>query len=833
MPFDSDTSLRNMLQPQDALAGLITVLGIAIAIFLPDSIVKLIGGSIGVLGGVALYMTLKGRMHDQVQIRRKKTTLPPPSFKTRVTTDPHTSATRIRFDDFQETFHVEEEREARPSPRPSPHEHAAPGSTVRFDDLADDSWRESADDPVAESESRYGAVPRNVGRTGPVAEDSGVQEDAGEDFDVDTGGGEGFRIIPAGAGASGDATARAEEQRDRTGPDSAETSEPGEPRPEEQPTQRGASGSPSVGDGGDRAENRRRKKKSRGGQKRTESETAPAGRSAPVPTAVEEPHVPAPTPDPTLAVPDGAEAGTVATDEGAAAGGSRAIRRQIQTVLSELTPELEERGGGEPRADFVRLVNQILKAIARSIDGRSIIFFWMNLERGHFIPEACVTRGEVSVRLGERIPLGNDLVSQIAGEGVPEIVTNISPAAEDELAPYYNASTGTRSFVGVPVFFRQEVVGVLAADSAEESGFDEASVATLAEYTLLISQLIRDYAEKFDLYLMRRSLEAFEQLNASLTGSSMRPREIATFLVDQVAGLFDADYAGAILYDKREGRWCVAAATAEERGVASHLREIEPDMHGSVTGEAARSASEIYLSETDDRMLIGPGESLPRGGSFLAVPLMASAKCYGSLILGNSRSNAWVSRDIEMLRDLSRYVAMAIEVVNTNEALVENLVFDEQTGLYNTEFFLGGFEREIDRARDFKTPLSLALVRVETPHGFAPERRSELSHLSISEIGEILSRKIRPYDLIGRIDEKTFGVALVGKSDQEAYLWAERFRKEIAGHIIAFESRTFSVTVSAGVCNATDSSDRTKVIDGARQALERASRDGGNGVVIY
>src|SRR5690606_7117007 len=141
-------------------------------------------------------------------------------------------------------------------------------------------------------------------------------------------------------------------------------------------------------------------------------------------------------------------------------------------------------------------------------------------------------------------------------------------------------------------------------------------------------------------------------------------------------------------------------------------------------------------------------------GSFIAVPLMASAKCYGSLILGNSRSNAWVSRDVDMLRDLSRYVAMAIEVVNTNEALAEHLIFDEQTGLYNAGFFLGGFEREIDRARDFKTPLSLALIRVETPPGFAPERRGELGHLSVSEIGTILARKIRPYDLIGRFDDQ-------------------------------------------------------------------------------
>ncbi len=109
MSIDSN-DLRDALRPQDGLAALITLLGIAIAIFLPDSVVKLIGGCIAVLGGVALYMTLRGRVNDRVRIKQKRTTLPPPSFKTRVTTDPKTSARRIRFDDFQETFNVLRQR---------------------------------------------------------------------------------------------------------------------------------------------------------------------------------------------------------------------------------------------------------------------------------------------------------------------------------------------------------------------------------------------------------------------------------------------------------------------------------------------------------------------------------------------------------------------------------------------------------------------------------------------------------------------------------------------------------------------------------------------------
>src|SRR5690606_8893169 len=129
-------------------------------------------------------------------------------------------------------------------------------------------------------------------------------------------------------------------------------------------------------------------------------------------------------------------------------------------------------------------------------------------------------------------PLGTDVISQIARSGVPEIITDISPAAERELIAYYTSPANTRSFVGVPVFFRREVVGVLAADSSEENAFDEGAVATLAEYTRLISGLIRGYTEKYDLQLTARTLDAFEQMHRAFTGNSLDPVKIADILVE-------------------------------------------------------------------------------------------------------------------------------------------------------------------------------------------------------------------------------------------------------------------------------------------------------------
>lgn len=876
MSIDS-SDLRDALRPQDGLAAVITLLGLAIAVFLPDSIVKLIGACIAVLGGIAFYMTLRGRVNDRVRIRQKRTTLPPPSFKTNISTDPKTSATRIRFDDFQERFNVEENQEQeRPTPPAAARRQADPvdspagasssaavndgsapsGKTLRFDDV------ESGENDYREIDDGYDDQDDRDGFDMP---DSGIipLPDAGE----------GFRIVGMKAGSSaGSSSASApgspvqggQRQAPSTGSDGASNA-----ASTQTSTQRSAAAVPTHTTA--RPEEReavaahedergaKRKKKKRGGKKQERVEpSVPAGKPHPVSGVsasrpiVREAAAPADTATVTGAVPSAGQsagygAASAAGREPVSASSGmaprqaelpiaeqRAVRRQIQMVLDELSPLGEDdASANEPRAEFVRLVNQVLKAVARSSEGRSIVFFWVNQERGHFIPEAAVTQQGVRIRLGERIPLGNDLISQIARGGVPEIITNISPAAERELAPYYNGNGGTASFVGVPVYFRHEVVGVLAADSIEESSFDEGAVATLAEYTLLISQLIRAYTEKFDLYLMRQSVEAFESLNASLTGASLRPAALAGLLVERVTLMFDTLYAAVILYDKEAGEWSVPACRAQSESLHRHLLALQPDMRNSLAGEAARRAEEIYRPQIAGEMRIAAEEQLNRGGSFLAVPLMAATKCYGSLVLGHQSADAYVPRDIDLLRDLTRYVAMAIEVVNTNEALEEHLVFDEETGLYNKAFFVGGLEREIDRARDFKTSLAFALLRVEIPTNFAPERAGEIESASVSEVGALIAKKLRPYDLLGRYSDDLFSVALVGRSDQEAYLWAERLRKEIAGHIIPIGGRTFSVTVSAGVCDATSSSDKTQVLNGARQALDKAGKDGGNMVVIY
>jgi diguanylate cyclase (GGDEF)-like protein len=761
------------------------LLGVAIAIFLDESIIKLIGGSIALLAGAALYMTIRQRVDDQVQLKARRTTLPPPSFKTRVTTDPATSTTRIVFDDYQQTFNPADD-----DLEPMEEDHG--GFEIR---------------PVQSSERTVAAV--SHADTLPVSELSGER-----DSFVGLGG-ESFRVIKPGREETETVAAdngRVQERRD-TVDEPAEINTPTEVASEE-PVAETASGANDFVAPGKRSIERQ----SSINPSTIELPDLPAVEPR---TEVRKIEVPIETLEPVMLSAPVEEVQTERTTG----------RRQAQIALHELWSETdEEMKAGEPRAEFVRLVGQVLNAVARSIEARSIVFCWVNLEKQHLIPEARVTTGNHEIRIGARIPIGNDMVSQISRSGIPEIITDISSAAERELIPYYASPASTHSFVGVPVFFRREVVGVLVADSGNENAFDESSVATLAEYTRLISGLIRGYTEKYDLQLTAKTLETFETFHRGITGTGASPQRVASLLCQRVAELFDSLYVAVALFDEDGRRWSIAAVESET--MADAIKQIEPDMNASLIGRSTRFAEEVYLERIDQEARFHPDEPMGEGGAFIALPLVATTKCYGALAIEHSSPAAFIARDIDLLRDLVRYAAMAIEVVNVNRAIETQIVLDESTGLYNSGFLLSTLEHETLRARDFRAKLSFALMTIDLPDSLrnAPYESEEVV---MGAVGEIIGSTLRPYDTLGRFDQRTLGVILVGQGDQDAYLWGEKLRKEVASRILSLGQRKVSVTISVGISDLSDLADSVELVGGARQALEKARSGNGNAVILY
>ena len=103
----------------------------------------------------------------------------------------------------------------------------------------------------------------------------------------------------------------------------------------------------------------------------------------------------------------------------------------------------------------------------------------------------------------------------------------------------------------------------------------------------------------------------------------------------------------------------------------------------------------------------------------------------------------------------------------------------------------------------------------------------------LQNVGRMIKASVRPYDLIGRYDFNRFAVLLINTDANEANLWAEKLRKNIASNIINVDQKSFSVTISIGVCGAVSQTSDIELLENASQTLKKAIEAGGNIVRVF
>jgi len=111
-------------------------------------------------------------------------------------------------------------------------------------------------------------------------------------------------------------------------------------------------------------------------------------------------------------------------------------------------------GRPEPKSEFNFLLQKIVSVAKEVTFANSVSFFWVNREAQQLVLEAKITDSEAFTS-SRKIPMGNDVVSQIASTGKPEIVSQIALNAERDIVPYYTSLQEIRSFVGVPNYYTQ------------------------------------------------------------------------------------------------------------------------------------------------------------------------------------------------------------------------------------------------------------------------------------------------------------------------------------------------------------------------------------------
>jgi len=219
--------------------------------------------------------------------------------------------------------------------------------------------------------------------------------------------------------------------------------------------------------------------------------------------------------------------------------------------------------------------------------------------------------------------------------------------------------------------------------------------------------------------------------------------------------------------------------------------------------------------------------------SHVKAPIVVDGEVVGTINLHSKTPNFYTDTHAENLKIFANQVAIAARNARIFQEVEYAAAHDALTGLSNRRKFMLDAEKELKRAARHQFSISLIIMdidhfkKINDTFGH-PAGDSVLIHL-----GQILTKEIRAYDLVGRYGGEEFILFMPETSLKTAALIAERIRKNIASTPIMVDGHSISLTISMGLVSndAAKEQDFEFMLKQADALLYQAKQAGRNRIV--
>lgn len=171
--------------------------------------------------------------------------------------------------------------------------------------------------------------------------------------------------------------------------------------------------------------------------------------------------------------------------------------------------------------------------------------------------------------------------------------------------------------------------------------------------------------------------------------------------------------------------------------------------------------------------------------------------------------------------------------------LKKQTITDSLTGLYNRKYLRHRLDAEISRAKRYGTPLSCLLIDIDFFKTVNDMYGYDWGDVLLKKIAQMLEALIRKEDILTRYGDEEFILILPNTSEDNAYIFAERFRRDIERmeFIPANEEERHPITISGGISSypflENVEENANTIIRYAEHALYAAKKHGKNQIVEF
>lgn len=190
------------------------------------------------------------------------------------------------------------------------------------------------------------------------------------------------------------------------------------------------------------------------------------------------------------------------------------------------------------------------------------------------------------------------------------------------------------------------------------------------------------------------------------------------------------------------------------------------------------------------------------------------------------------NKDLASFEEKLNFVILndVTSLVEKNYKLENLCSIDDLTGLYNRRFIINRLNDEIKLSNRYRENLSIIILDIDN----FKEINDSLGHLVGDKIlvqtAKVIEKSLRDTDYVGRIGGEEFIVILPKTDLEQAYLCAERIRKNIFEH--KYKDYNKKVSISGGISCYDYKQTVEEIMRNADSLLYKAKNRGRNQIAV-
>ncbi|MDO9572935.1 MAG: diguanylate cyclase [Candidatus Omnitrophota bacterium] len=208
------------------------------------------------------------------------------------------------------------------------------------------------------------------------------------------------------------------------------------------------------------------------------------------------------------------------------------------------------------------------------------------------------------------------------------------------------------------------------------------------------------------------------------------------------------------------------------------------------------------IGESIQRYKNSPVIKMLESNELVLMPLKAKNRVNGIIVADNFITNDPITKDdLRMLTMLANQAGLAIENSQLYEITAYHAHSDYLTNLWNHGYFQFLLQNELEKAKATKNKLSLIIADIDDFKIYNDRLGHQAGDKILKDLAQLLRNQSRKIDLVCRYGGEEFVIILPQTDKKEAFMIAERIRKDIQKYAFLNEEifPNKMLTVSLGI----------------------------------